>query len=172
MQDSTRANFQVLNAQIFNTLALGAQRVAAVADSTSGSVSQVDQAVTQLFQVLLPSVANSVASLGGNSASQATNLSLTSVSTISNTLQSAVSGVSSSSSNTASNVANEAVTGILNTVSSLTSVLGRRLLYEGRAEAGRQLLQSTTNATTSVSVACAALLLQCLDLDSSSCPLL
>ena len=53
MQDPTRAEFQVLNAQVFNCLTLAAQRVASVANSTNSSVSAIDQ-VCKLTNYHLP----------------------------------------------------------------------------------------------------------------------
>ncbi|KAL0048253.1 hypothetical protein WJX82_011189 [Trebouxia sp. C0006] len=66
LSDPTRAEFQVLNAQVFNSLTLAAQRVASVANSTNSSVSAIDQGVSQVFQVLVPSVATTVASLSSS----------------------------------------------------------------------------------------------------------
>lgn len=44
MQDATLAKYYTLNAQIFNTLTLSAQRVAAVANGTvNGTASDIDQ---------------------------------------------------------------------------------------------------------------------------------
>ena len=104
------------------------------------------QGVSQVFQVLVPSVATTVASLSSSSASSASNLSLTDATTIANTLDSAVQGVASSSASSASQAADEAVSGVLNAVSSLTSIFGRRLLQDRR-----QLLQ-TANSTSTVRV--------------------
>ncbi|DBA89542.1 TPA: hypothetical protein ACH3X2_004451 [Trebouxia sp. C0005] len=142
LSDPTRAQFQVLNAQVFNSLTLAAQRVASVANSTNSSVSAIDQGVSQVFQVLVPSVATTVASLSGSSASSTSNLSLTDATTIANTLDSAVQGVASSSASSASQVADEAVNGVLNAVSSLTSIFGRRLLQDRR-----QLLQAANSTS-------------------------
>jgi len=101
------------------------------------------QAVSQVFQVLVPSVATTVASLSGSSASSTSNLSLTDATTIANTLDSAVKGAASSSASSASQVADEAVSGVLNAVSSLTNIFGRRLLQERR-----QLLQAANSTST------------------------
>lgn len=43
MQDPTRAQFQVLNAQVFNSLTLGGQRVAAIVNGTNSTLSSIDQ---------------------------------------------------------------------------------------------------------------------------------
>ncbi len=101
------------------------------------------QGVSQVFQVLVPSVATTVASLSGSSASSASNLSLTDATTIANTLDSAVQGVASSSASSASEVADEAVSGVLNAVSSLSNIFGRRLLQDRR-----QLLQAANSTST------------------------
>lgn len=62
------------------------------------------QAVGQVFKVLVPSVAGTVASLAGSTTSQATNLSLTDATTIANTLESAVQGATSSGATSAGQV--------------------------------------------------------------------
>ena len=101
------------------------------------------QGVSQVFQVLVPSVATTLASLSGSSASSASNLSLTDATTIANTLDSAVRGVTSSTASSASQVADEAVSGVLSAVSSLTNIFGRRLLQDRR-----QLLQAANSTST------------------------
>lgn len=144
LSDPTLAKYYSLNAQIFNTLTLSAQRVAAVANGTvSGTLSDIDAALQELTAVLIPSL---TATIGTGSSTA--NLSLTDAQTIANTLSSAVQGVSSTSSSSTSQVVSEAATGLLNTVSSLTGILGRRLLVDSAVESGaaRKLLQSNSTA--------------------------
>lgn len=107
----------------------------------------VVQSVTEVFRVLVPSLASSVSSLGSNNNSQVANRTLTDVSSIRTTLTSAVDGImGAASSGNAGNTAGAAVSGVADTVSSIASAFGRRLLRDDSSasgQAGRQLLQST-----------------------------
>lgn len=105
------------------------------------------QSVTEVFRVLVPSLASSVSSLGSNNDSQIANRTLTDVSSITTTLTSAVDGITgAASSGNVGNTAGAAVSGVADTVSSIASAFGRRLLHvdsSASGQTGRQLLQST-----------------------------
>lgn len=110
------------------------------------------QSVTEVFRVLVPSLASSVTSLGSTNDSQIANRTLTDVSSISTTLTSAVDGITgAASSGSAGNTAGAAVSGVADTVSSIASAFGRRLLRDDSSasgQTGRQLLQSTVRFPT------------------------
>ena len=99
--------------------------------------------------MLVPSLASSVSSLGSNNDSQIANRTLTDVSSITTTLTSAVDGITgAASSGDAGNTAGAAVSGVADTVSSIASAFGRRLLRDDSSASGRrgkQLLQSTVS---------------------------
>ncbi|KAL3132781.1 hypothetical protein ABBQ38_006710 [Trebouxia sp. C0009 RCD-2024] len=167
VSDPVLAQYLVLNAQISNSLTLGAQRVASAVEAQQNSpvdarIATIDQAVSDLFQVLVPSVASSVSILGGNQASHTVNSTLTDVQSISTTLTSAVNGVASTVANgTAGEVAG-ALNGVAATVSALTSAFGRRLLSDRTTSSGltgssRQLLQSTDEVSSAVATVIAAI---------------
>nr|QOL01283.1 putative extracellular protein TR9_084 [Trebouxia lynnae] len=157
--DPTLAQYLVLNGQIFNSLTLAAQRVAATVDAQPDNtpasiVNTIDQSVSEIFRVLVPSLASLVNDVGSSNQSQVANSTLTDVSSIATTLTSAARGITNAASNgSIGNTAGAAVSGVANTVSAIASAFGRRLLRDGGSVsglAGRRLLQSTHDVSTAV----------------------
>lgn len=101
------------------------------------------QSISEVFRVLVPSLASSINTLGSSSQSQVANRTLTDVSLIARTLTSAVNGITGAASNgSAADTAGAAVSGVADTVSAIASAFGRRLLHDGSSASSRQLLQS------------------------------